>query len=258
VTGSLFLSPDLAVNASGSVVVAGTFQGTVDFDPGPKVKNASSLPARFAAFVLNLDTGGKFKWVTPFVGQAASSIGGSAFAASVALDQVGNVYVGGAYNGFVDFNPASGTTTLDSAGGAFVAKLNASGGLTWAKALVGGPSAYVNSIDVDALGNVYTAGYFRNSIDLNPGAAVVSRTSKGDVDVFVAKFTSAGNYSWGESFGGIGADVGYSVSVDAANHVHFAGYFSDEVDFDPSPSGARRLGTPGGSRNGFHVRLRQS
>jgi hypothetical protein len=78
------------------------------------------------------------------------------------------------------------------------------------------------------------------------------------VDIFVVKLTASGNYVWGETFGGIGTDVAFGVAVDSAGYVHVAGYFIDEVDFDSSPIDSYMLGTSGGSRNGFRLRLRQT
>jgi hypothetical protein len=259
-TGTSWTAPDLDVSPTGSVYVAGTFEGRVDFDPSTKTKYISSGPSR-AAFVLNLDAAGKYKWITPFVGRTVNSTSGYAFAHSVTVDAGGNVVVGGQYRNTVDFNPGSAVTTLDPVGGAFIAKLNASGGLVWARALANagstsGPTTY--GLATDAAGNIYASGTFSGSVDLDPGAGADIRTTVGSTDVFVAKLTAAGNYVWGETFGGVGSDSSLGIAVDSAGDVHVAMFYADQVDFDPSPLASYTLGSPGGARNGLRLKLRQS
>jgi len=247
-------SGDLAVSASGNAYLVSWFTGTVDFDPGPKAKYVS-VGSRNAAFVLKLDTNGKFGWVTPFSGT------GTATASAVTLDGSGNVIVGGSYSGTVDFNPARATTTLATVGGGFVAKLNSSGGLVWAKALANagsesGPAVF--GLDTDNAGNVYATGVFYGAMDLDPSADVITRYSTGSSDIFVVKLTGAGNYAWSETLGGTGLDTAWAVAVDNSGFVHLAGYFYGEVDFDPDPLGEHLLDAPGNGRNGFRIRLGQA
>jgi hypothetical protein len=256
-----FPSGDLAADAAGNVLVAGSFSGTVDFDPGPKTKSVSSGPSccgvNEAAFALKLNSDGKFGWVSPFVGQVVGSTKGYAWATSVTLDSGGNVLVGGSYDNAVDFNPGSGTTTLPTIGGGFVSKLSSSGGLAWARALETTSPIYVYGLDVDTAGSVYASGSFHGTVDLNPSAGTHTRTTAGSSDVFVMRLTSAGNFTWGETFGGTGHDVGWGIAAEADGDVHVAGAYQGTVDFDPDPLATYTLSTPGSFRNGFRLRLRQ-
>jgi hypothetical protein len=87
---------------------------------------------------------------------------------------------------------------------------------------------------------------------------VQTRPSAGDSDIFVVKLTAAGNYVWGETFGGTSRDVGFGIAVDDGGVVHLAGYYADMVDFDPDPLGTHSLTAAGASRDGFLLRLRQA
>jgi hypothetical protein len=82
-------------------------------------------------------------------------------------------------------------------------------------------------------------------------------TSAGEADIYVVKLTSAGNFSWAESFGGTGYDQGRGIAVDSTGKVHIAGAFEDSVDFDPDPISTYVLTTPGEYRNAFLLRLGQ-
>lgn len=244
----------LAVDGTGNVFVAGSFWGTYDFDPGPKTNNVSSGPSQ-SAFTLKLDTNGNFKWVSPFVGQTVGSTNGYSSAQSVALDGAGNVIVGGYYGNTVDFDPGRGVSTLPGTHGGFVTKLNSSGGFVWARALENSDTTFVYGLATDSSGNVYASGTFQGTIDLNPGGGIDARTSAGGYDIFVVKLTASGNYSWAETFGGTGADIGFGVAVDPTGGVHLAGYYEGTVDFDPDTLSTYDLTAP--VRNAFRLRVQQ-
>ena len=259
-TQAQFASGDLTVDASGNVFVVGSFRGTVDFDPGPKTKYVSSganVGVNEAAFVLKLNTQGKFDWVSPFVGQLVDGVKGFAFANSVAVDNSGNIIVGGTYANSVDFNPGSGTTTLPTIGGAFITKLNSSGSLVWARALESAGSTFVWGLTVDTAGAIYATGNFFGAVDFDPGAGNQTRMTAGSSDVFVMKLTAAGSFSWVESLGGTESDYSHGIAVDTTGVVHLAGQYRGTVDFDPDPLLAYNMTTPGPFANAFRVRLRQ-
>ncbi len=55
---------DLAVDSSGNAFLAGSFKGTVDFDPSSKTRNVTVATSSPSGFVLKLNTSGTYKWVT--------------------------------------------------------------------------------------------------------------------------------------------------------------------------------------------------
>lgn len=251
---------DLAVDPDGNVYVADTFNGTVDFDPGPKKKWVSS--AENMGFILKLTTAGAFTWVSTFRGLS------SGFDVSrtlkLALDGSGGVFVGGSYIGSVDFDPGRGTTTLPTSArfSGFVAKLTAgSGAFAWARALeTTGAQAgtMVSGLAADAAGNVYATGTFWGTTDFDPGPGSWLQTTAGSGDVFVVKLTSDGSFGWAATFGGPGQDAGRGVAVDLSGVVYVVGYFTGTADFDPDPTATYELTTSGAYSYSFLVRLRQS
>ena len=257
VNRSMLTSADLTVNAAGSVYIAGSFDGTVDFDPGTKFKNVSSGSAR-AGFVLKLDTNGSFNWVSPFIGKKVGSTNGASGATSITLDGSGNIVVGGTFNGTVDFNPGSGTTYLTSQSAGFITKLNSSGGLVWAKPLLGDVSTFVYGLDTDSVGNIYATGTFHGTVDLDPGAGVYSRITVGQGDIFVMKLNSMGNLMWAESFGGHGNDVSSGIAVDAIGDVYMAGSYREPFDVNPDPLATELLPGDASFNRGLRLRLQQS
>ncbi len=160
---------------------------------------------------------------------------------SVATDVAGNVYVTGAFEGTVDFDPGAGSVVLTSGAwgtDVFVAKYTGAGGLVWAIKLGGINPDVGTGIAVDASGNVYTTGYFERAGDFGPywlrSGGYNPNDPNGDLDVFVCKLDSNGNVLWAGNFGGVGDDGGLSIAVDSTGNVYTTGVFRYTADFDPN------------------------
>jgi len=181
----------------------------------------------FSSFSQNTN----FQWAKQFGGS------GNDQGLSVSVDLAGNVYTTGCFSGTVDFDPSVGVYNLTSSGyeDVFISKLDAKGNFLWAKQIGagGGNGDIGRSIVTDALGNVYTSGYFEWTVDFNPGSDVFNLTSDGGRDVFVTKLDANGNFAWAKRFGGKGTDDCFSIAVDSSNNIYTTGYFYNKVDFDP-------------------------
>ena len=229
-TGSESVGGSIALDGSGNVYTAGSFLGTVDFDPGAGVFNLTSAGVR-DIFISKLDASGNFVW--------AKAMGGVVddWCYSIALDGTGNVYTTGFIDGTADFDPGAGVFNLTSAGyeDIFISKLDASGNFVWAKAMGGTASLSVGrSISLDGSGNVYTTGCFVGTVDFDPGAGVANLTSAGINNIFISKLDASGNFVWAKAMGGTGSEsVGGSIALDGSGNVYTAGSFLGTVDFDP-------------------------
>ena len=229
------------VDATGNVYTTGYFNGTADFDPNAGVLNLTSAGNQ-DIFVSKLDVNGSLAWAKA-MGGTSNDIG-----ISINVDATGNVYTTGLFQVTADFDPNAGVSNLTSAGSAdiFVSKLNATGNLAWAKAMGGVNDDAGNSNAVDAIGNVYTTGYFNGTVDFDPNAGVSNLTAVGRDDIFVSKLDPTGNFAWAKALGGTSIDIGYDIAVDAAGNAHTTGYFSGTVDFDHN-AGVSNLTSTGGS-----------
>lgn len=155
---------------------------------------------------------------------------------SIAVNASGEVYTCGHFNGTVDFDPGTTSFTLASSGltDIFVTKFDIGGYFVWAKKIGGTMDDFATGIAIDGAGNVLLTGYFNGTADFDPNAGTYSLTAAGtNPDIFVAKLTSVGNFSWATKFGIVGQDHGYGITVDAANNVYTTGDFQGTVDFDP-------------------------
>ncbi len=233
----------IAVDSTGNVYTAGFFTGTADFDPGSGTTQLVSAGLN-DVFVWKLNSAGIFQWARRMGG------GGGDSSTGIAVDAFGNVHTTGYFYGTADFDPGSGVRELTSNGNVvndvFVSKLSSSGAYLWARRLGGSGSDSGNSIAVDALGNVYTAGAFKGTADFDPGAGVNNLASAGGDDVFVSKLDSSGNHVWARRIGGSENDSPTDIALDSAGNAHITGRFLGTADFDPGV-GISSLTSAGGS-----------
>jgi hypothetical protein len=241
---------DIKTDASGNIYLCGFFDKTVDFDPGPAMYTIMSV-GNTDVFILKLDPSGNFIW--------AKRVGGPnyEFAWSMALDASANIHVTGSFVGTVDFDPGPGFFTLTSSPNTdiFVLKVDSAGNFKWAGGMGGTGVQEGKCIAVDTVGNVYTSGNFINTVDFDPGPGNFTLTAV-NVDAFISKLDSAGNFVWAKSFEGL-ASIGYinglGIIADAAGNSYITGNYVGTVDFDPGP-GVDTV-TTWGAADAFIVKL---
>lgn len=103
----------------------------------------------------------------------------------------------------------------------------------WAKSFGGNNYVKSNSISTDALGNVYTTGYFEGTVDFDPGMGTEFLTTQDSDDIFVQKLDNSGNLVWAKSLGGNSVDQSSSIAVTPSGSIYITGRFRETVDFDP-------------------------
>lgn len=241
----------IAVDSGGNIYVVGQFKGTVNFDPAHLNATASATSANntYDAFLVKFDSRRNFLWVRTWGGSA-----GRDAANGVDVDNNGNAYVAGLYQGTVDFG--SGYVYTSNAmppllvapdNNIFVAKFNSAGVTQWAHTWGGTKGGEGYSIVVDRLNNaVYVQGdwsTYTNTIPVdfnqNDPAHPALRYSNGFYDAFLSKFDLNGNFVWNNTWGGHGYDDGTTVAVDSLGNVYVCGmYGSTDINFDPEGSTA--------------------
>lgn len=237
-------------DATGNIYTTGLYSGTIDFDPGPAVTNLTVVGSS-DFFVSKLDAAGNFVWV--------KSAGGSGLESGndIKIDAAGNIYTTGHFNGTVDFDPGPGTFTLSSQGvnDIYITKWNSSGNFLWTVALGGAANDNGKSIDVDALGNVYTTGTYYGTVDFDPSIATYTLASNGNSDCFILKLNSSGNFLWAKTIGNANLDYGHALILDAAKNIYTAGSFRGTVDFDPGVNSYTLASASTNNPDGFILKL---
>jgi hypothetical protein len=90
-----------------------------------------------------------------------------------------------------------------------------------------------NCIVTDEYGNIYSTGYFYDTVDFDPGPATFNIVSKGASDVFISKLDAAGNFLWAKSVSGPYGQGAHSITLDGSGNIYITGFFWGLTDFDP-------------------------
>jgi Putative Ig domain len=225
----------LTVDDNGNVFMGGSFESTVDFDPGPAVLEFTSQ-GETDGYVLGLDSDGNFVSAVIVSGTDRDVI------RRVAVDGIGNVYASGVFNGTAQFGTSDGTTPvfLTSAGSSdnFLMKIGADGNTQWVRHATGASLVDTANIGFDGFGGVYFTGNFFGAIDFGPGTP--SLISAGDKDSYITRWDTDGDLVWSRQISGpekIGIN---GLRFDVGGNPYFAGFFNGSADFDGGPGTVQR------------------
>ena len=179
----------VALDADGSVALAGTIDRDADFDPGA---GTTTLPGSG-----NGTAGlGAIAVYNPYLSLRQAFSVGTARPGGVALAG-GRLVWTGHIEDPLDADPGPGTTTVTPTAGYDVVtvSLDRDGALEWASPILG-PGRGDNGLGValDGQGNTYVAGRFSGEVDADPGAGVVTLASAGafDYDVYAVAYDPSG------------------------------------------------------------------
>ncbi len=176
---------DVAVDVWGKVYVTGWFMDTVDFGGDNHTSNGL-----WDTFLSKFSEGLGFHWTRTWGGSYHDQSRG------VALDGSGNVYVAGAFEDMVDFDPGGGVDNHAAVGSCdiFLSKFDHDGYFSWVRTVGGSEIDYCHGLAADGSGNAYVTGWFEDTVDFDPGSGVDSHTSYDLYDVFLSKFLPDGNW----------------------------------------------------------------
>jgi hypothetical protein len=231
----------VGVDGNGNVYAVGSFRATCDFDPGFSTVSVEAI-GEADAFIVKLDSGGVFEWVRTWGGAGTDEVRG------LGTDSYGNNYVGGVFQGKVDFDPGEKVAerTAKSTKDAFLMKINAAGDLEWVRTWGDeGSRIEIADIALDPGSDVFVTGAYTGTIDLDPGETVVQTTPYGGADTYLSKFSPGGSLRWARVWGGDNPDsdlcTGLTVAADGAGSAYVGGSFSGRFSFHGTSASIEQL-----------------
>jgi hypothetical protein len=240
---------EVATDADGNVIIAGTYDGVTNMggDFLNSVLNPNGAPTS-DIFVAKLDRDGGHIWSISLGsgGDNTDEING------VVVDGDGNVLIAGQYT--AEMTIGDDTLPRDASNDTFLAKLaGATGAPIWARGFVGPNVVRTNGLALDSNGDVIVTFFFKQTADFGDGVV----TSNGGDDVVIGKYSGAnGAHIWSEHFGGTpvaGApadDQVTAVAVDGDDNVLVFGFFFGTINF-----GGSNLVQTGSDRDAFLARF---
>lgn len=127
----------------------------------------------------------------------------------------------------------------------------------WSFGLGGVNNEFINAVDTDNSGDVYSTGGFQDNMDFDFTNGVFNINAQGPQDIFIQKTTEAGGFDWAKAIGSSGTDVGSDLVVDGDGNIVTVGYFQNAADFDPG-TGSFNISPIGTGYNGFILKLNPS
>lgn len=209
---------EVATDAIGNIYIGGWFSGTTNFGSVSLTSNGAK-----DYFLMKKTSAGQLIWVKKIGG-----LGNEELLYEMKVDNAGNTYMAGVFSGTITVV----TAPLTSFGGTdgFLIKIDSSGNHLWSKSLGSSSDDQATSVRFDNQGNVIVSGFFRTTGNFGG----VSLTSSGSADVFVAKFSSAGNTLWANKYGSTAYDQNYALTTDNAGYIYISGNVGATITFGNS------------------------
>lgn len=203
----------LATGRDGAVFLTGSFENQITF-------GSQTLTAVGEAdvFLCKLHPNGEVAWAK----QAGSRLMDEV--TDLALDADENGIVVGSYWLEVNFDTVRLTAGTHSKS-VFIAKYNTAGQIQWAKSWNGSGLKAATKVVCDAANNIFVTGYFEKSLQI----ADTQLVAKGNTDLFVAKFSPAGQLQWAVRQGQKGDTRGTALGLTQNGDVVVGGYFNDST-----------------------------
>ena len=223
---------DFALDNAGNAVVVGKFGGPITFGGANPI--TITPHGIYDMYIAKVSSAGSVLWVKTPYGPNQD------FATAVEVDKQGNAYVlADFYDSLVYDSSAAGLSVFKSNAGLsniYLAKYNPSGNLLWAKNLGGISIDKSSDLSLDTAGNVFVTGSFYKTIYLNPLVSNADTLkAKGQGDIFIAKYSSNGNFIWSKQIGSTGFENSSSIKCTENGGFVLGGTFYDSIDFNPSP-----------------------
>lgn len=201
----------------GMIYLTGYYLSEANFDE-KKLDNRGS----FAFFNAKYDSDGKNIWV-----KYASNLGSQIIGKGIAVDKKGNTYATGTYTSSATFDSITVEAKNLGYPEMFLAKYDAKGNIAWVRSSSGFNEKRVYAAAIDAEGNPYVIGTFRDTAIFGP----ITLSGIGAENVFLVKYDPSGLPKWAKQIGRHGILLGKAISIDKAGNVFMTGNFTDTADF---------------------------
>jgi hypothetical protein len=229
-TGKGTIMPAAIAVDDQQIIVTGSFSGTINFDPGASdasVKSAGSYDIAIMRF------DGDGQWL------GAQQIGGKSDdrAYDVAIDASGRAYVVGRFGRTIDADPGAGVLSLTTTGSydGLVMRFDAWGTLEWAGRIGGKSDDAIKQIVVGQDGQLFLAGHFSKTADLDPTSNLWLVKSAGGRDPFITSITDTADFVWAGALGAKASQYAPQIAPTADGGLLLTSRYVTNMDLDPGP-----------------------
>lgn len=224
--GAVLQPQRIQTDAAGNLVIAGTFSGTANFDPGASDAVLVSAGGGLDVFIAGYGPDGNFRWAKSFGGSGLEQLG------DMSVTPGGDILLTGNFNGTTDFDPGEGQILRQALiFDAFILALDSAGAFRWVHTL---PSIGISNgagLALGPAGTLYAAGFFQGTVTFTPGTPPQSSTLGGQ-DLFLIQLKQQdGSVEWTGRAGGAGKDQPYALAYSGLGRLYMAGAFNQTTTY---------------------------
>lgn len=233
----------VTTDAANNIYITGTFENTVDFNPGGAAQILTSTGNLKDMYILKLLSNGDFRWVK----QIATATGNPEKAQQIKYNSTNNnIYFAGVYYGKTDFNPgiAIADTFFLNTGNinvkdVFISQMDTAGNFINAVKIGNQTEILFGDFSINPSdGKICITGGFRSVVDFNPGVNTFNMDAGVNVGTAVYCCILNQNLSFNRAFQLQSAtpftnSVGLSVKIDANDNIYLGGRLEGTVDLAP-------------------------
>ena len=221
----------VAVDNAGNAYVGGHFVNDIAIGG----MTIPALDGNRNGFIAKFETNGDFLWMERIPALILHTTNSSGLAALDLTDDGEHLAVVGTYRGTTKFGPNQ-QIQLTSYGpfldGHFLAYYDTTGVPQWAKAMneltLGTSSGpLMADMEINSNNDIFFTGTIGQVIDFD-GTSYHPDTSQGQhTEIFLAKFSSAGNLDFVNLWGGSDMDEGHALAIDDQDNVYLSGVWEE-------------------------------
>lgn len=220
---------DLEFDTENNVVLVGTIDGNVDFDPSLKTQNLNLI--NNGLFVLKLNTDGDYLWVKHFKDNGNYNGWSESITINDSNDIVIGVNINGYFNTETDSFKLKEIASKENSTDILLICLNKDGNTKWYNHLGGDGNDYVFKL-MYYKGNTWVAGDFQQTVDFNsdvPNSFLHNSNSL--KSLYLLRLNSNGKVNWMEKIEGKTNNVFNDFYINN-NQLIFIGRHYDSIYFD--------------------------
>jgi uncharacterized repeat protein (TIGR01451 family) len=245
------------IDQQGNIIIAATFTGILDVDPGPSILNFNAQNTYANFFVEKLDSSGSLVWAKHFTGDRS-------YTHSLKVTKNNKIVIVGNSDGLVDFDPGPAIVNSNStSGNSFILELNNDGSFSQIKRFGDVVDRiFTEEIQVDSFGNLILIGVTAAAavaVDYDPGIGTFYLPYVNTIQMFVMKVDKNYNFKWAKALVSPNSPSSqtnkiYTVATDLSGNVFLGGRYDNVLDCDPGPNNFI-LSSNGMTRNFFLIKL---
>ncbi|GAL82909.1 hypothetical protein MYP_135 [Sporocytophaga myxococcoides] len=230
----------ICIDKEGNIYITGYFQGTLDVDPGDGIRSLFGTFGIRQTFVAKYKgTDGSLIW-SGMIKSSSDNVG-----IGISTNESGYISLTGNWTSENQLNQID--LDLNSKGyfkqgrgkkSSFISTYsNATGEIKWGGIMTGfDATCEITAHITDPKGNIYTAGYFSQTIDFDINEPVNERKSSYGA-VFLTKYSQTGTLEWINTFQNNFSDktnMIHDLCIDNSGYITITGSLETQTDIDPS------------------------